>query len=44
VKSFIDHHFEIQNIYNADESEFNLEIYSGRILTTLSVKTVETVV
>jgi len=43
VKSFINL-FEIQNIYNADESEFNLEIHSGRILTTQGVKTVETVV
>lgn len=36
--------FEIQNIYNADKSEFNLKIHSGRTLTTRSVKTVETVV
>jgi len=43
VKSFIDL-FEIQNIYNADESGFNLEIHSGRTLTTQGVKTVETVV
>jgi len=35
--------FEIQNIYNA-ESRFNLEIHSGRTLTTQGVKTVETVV
>jgi len=33
VKSIIDL-FEIQNIYNVDESEFNLEIHSGRTLTT----------
>lgn len=43
VKSYIDI-FEIQNIYNADESGFNLEIHSGRTLTTQGVKTVETVV
>jgi len=39
VKSFIDL-FEIQNIYNADESEFNLKIHSGRTLTIQGVKTV----
>jgi len=43
VKSFIDL-FEIQNIYNADDSRFNLEIHSGRTLTTQGVKTVETVI
>jgi len=43
VKSFIDL-FKIQNIYNADESGFNWEIYSGRTLTTQGVKTVETIV
>jgi len=43
VKSFIDF-IEIQNIYNADKSGFNLEIHSGRTLTTQGVKTVETVV
>jgi len=31
VKSFIDL-FKIQNIYNANESGFNLEIHSGRTL------------
>jgi len=43
VKSFIDL-FEPQNIYNADESGFNLEIHSGRTLTIQGVKTVETIV
>jgi len=43
VKSFIDL-FETQNIYNADESGFNLEIHSGRTLTIQGVKTVETIV
>jgi len=43
VKSFIDL-FEIQNIHNADESGFNLEVHSGRTLTTQGVKTIETVV
>jgi len=43
VKSFIDL-FEIRNIYNADESGFNLEIHSGRTLTTQGVKTIKTVV
>lgn len=43
VKLFIDL-FEIQNIYNADESGFNLEIHSGRTLTTQGVKTVESIV
>jgi len=43
VKLFVDL-FEIQNIYNADKSEFNLEIRSGRTLTTQGVKTVKTIV
>ncbi|XP_071575586.1 uncharacterized protein [Temnothorax nylanderi] len=43
VKSFIDV-FDVQNIYNADESGFNLEVHSGRTLTTQGVKTVESVV
>lgn len=43
VKSYIDL-FGIENIYNADESGFNLEIHSGRTLTTQGVKTVETIV
>jgi len=43
VKSFLDF-FKIQNIYNADGSGFNLEIHSGRTLTTQDVKTVETVI
>ena len=43
VKSFIGL-FGIENIYNADESGFNLEIHSGRTLTTQGVKTVETLI
>jgi len=43
VKSYINL-FELENIYNADESGFNLELHSGRTLTTQGVKTVESVV
>jgi len=35
--------FELENIYNADESGFNLELHSGRTLTTQGVKTVESI-
>jgi len=35
--------FELDNIYNADESGFNLELHSGRTLTTQGVKTVESI-
>lgn len=43
VKSWIDV-FGIQNIYNADESGFNLEIHSGRTLAKKGEKTIETVI
>jgi len=43
VKSYINL-FELENIYNADESGFNLELHSGRTLTTQGIKTVESVV
>jgi len=35
---------EIEEIYNADESDFNLEIYSGRTLARSGTKTVEAMV
>ena len=34
----------VEEIYNADESGFNLEIHSGRTLAKLGVKTVETTI
>jgi len=43
VKSYINVS-GIQNIYNADESGFNLEIHSGRTLITQDIKTVEAIV
>lgn len=33
--------FGPENVYNADESGFNLEVHSGRTLTSAGVKTVE---
>lgn len=43
VKPFIGL-YGTENIYNADESGFNLEVHSGRTLTTQGVKTVETLI
>lgn len=42
VKAFINL-FGIENMYNA-ENEFNLEIHSGRSVTTQSIKTVKTLI
>jgi len=34
----------VEEIYNADESDFNLEIHSGRTLAKSGVKTVEAII
>jgi len=42
VKYYIEH-YGIKNVYNSDQSDFQLELHAGRTLAEKSVKKVESV-